>query len=150
MKMPSERLIVLEREGHWAAALRRDLDGLGVRVLEVRSWDEVRESLGKWPAALVAAELTEAGAAEFLTAIPHLGRWHPQAAVVVLAERRLAPYRDLLREAGALHFITSPRRLAEVAEIVRRRASKLAAATSTADFLDEIRANLPFSSRSTT
>ena len=125
--MPGERLIVLERDGHWAAALRRELELAGDRaeVVETRSWDEVRQALERFPAAFVAAELTDTGAADFLAAIAHLARWHPQAAVVVLAERRLAAYRDLLSEAGALHFITSPRRLAEADDILRFRQAQI-------------------------
>jgi DNA-binding NarL/FixJ family response regulator len=145
-KLSAQLLIVLERDGHWAAALRRELDFAGVRatVSETRSWDEVWQALGQSPTALVAAELTEAAAGRLLAALARVERRHPQAAIVVLADRRLAPYRDLLREAGALHYITSPRRLSEIADIVRRRAARFESAAGPAGPLEEIRANLPW------
>jgi DNA-binding NtrC family response regulator len=144
--MPAQPLFVLERDGHWAAALRRELDSAGVRVtlIETRSWDEVWKALGESPTALVAAELSEAAAGRLLAALARVERRHPRAAMVVLADRRLAPYRDLLREAGALHFITSPRRLSEVADIVRRRSARFEGIVESTGRLEEIRANLPW------
>jgi DNA-binding NarL/FixJ family response regulator len=143
--MPAQ-LIVFERDGHWAAALRREFDFAGVRVTvsEARSWDEVWQALGQFPTALVAAELTEAGAERLLAALARVERRHPETAIVVLADRRLAPYRDLLREAGALHFLTSPRRLSEVADIVCRRTARFESTAGPAGPLEEIRANLPW------
>jgi hypothetical protein len=144
--MPVQPLIVLERDGHWAAALRRELDSAGVRatLIENRSWDEVWNALGEFPTALVAAELTEATAERLLAVLARIERRHPQAAMFVVADRRLAAYRDLLREAGALHFITSPRRLFEIGEIVSRRAARFQSAVGSAAPLEEIRANLPW------
>jgi hypothetical protein len=143
--MPAERLIVLERDGYWAAALRRELDSARERVgfIETRSWDEVWQALGQFPTALVAAELTEAAAGRLLAALARIERRHPQAALVVVADRRLTAYRDLLREAGALHFLTSPRRLSEIADIVRRRTARFESSFESAGPL-EIRANLPW------
>ncbi len=146
--MAGSPVIVLERDAHWAVGLRSELAVLRIRIYETRSWNEVWEMLAREPVALVAAELTEPGIDTLLAATVRIARWHPQAGLVVLAERRLAAYRDLLREAGALHFITSPRRLAEVTEIVRRRAAQATAATSTGDLLDDIRRNLPFNPQS--
>ena len=64
--------------------------------------------------------------------------------MIVVADRRLAAYRNLLREAGALHFITSPRRLSEIGGIVRRRAARFESAVGSAGPLEEIRDNLPW------
>jgi DNA-binding NarL/FixJ family response regulator len=138
----SSRLIVLERDGHWAAALRREFDEAAVRITETRSWDEMWQLLAQSPGELVAAELSAANPERMFAALAQVERRHPQAAIIVLADRRLAPYRDLLLEAGALHFITSPRRLHEIRGIVKRRAARFGVTAH--DRLDEIRNNLPW------
>ncbi len=137
-------LIVLERDGHWAAALRRELDEKAIRLVEARSWDECWQRLAEQPSALVVAELTEANIDSCLAALERIDRRFPQTAIIVLADRRLEPYRTLLREAGALHFVSSPRRLSEVNEIMRRRSHLSVPATSTSKRLDEIIADLPW------
>jgi hypothetical protein len=144
MTMPATPLIVLERDGHWAVALHAELAAMPVRVAEVRSWDECRQILTEWPTALIAAELTEKDAGPLLDALGRLDRNFPHAALVVLAERRLAGYGDLMREAGGLHFITSPRRLVEIAEIVVRRSAKFQGPFAATSRTDEILADLPW------
>lgn len=139
----TSRLIVLERDGEWAAALRREFDDATVRIVETRSWDETWETLAQSPSTLIAAELSASNPQRMLAALARVERRHPEAAVIVLAGRGLAAYRDLLLEAGALHFITSPRRLHEVRGILKRRASLFN--TNARDRLDEIRENLPWS-----
>jgi DNA-binding NarL/FixJ family response regulator len=139
----TSELIVLERDGEWAAALRREFDDATVRVVETRSWDETWEILAQSPSTLVAAELSASNPQRMLAALARAERRHPQAAIIVLADRRMAAYRDLLLEAGALNFITSPRRLHEVRGILKRRASRFD--TTARDRLDEIRDNLPWS-----
>ncbi len=139
----TSRLIVLERDGEWASALRRELDDAAVRIVETRSWDETWETLAQSPMSLIAAELSASNPQRMLAALARAERRHPQAAVIVLADRRMAAYRDLFLEAGALHFITSPRRLHEVRGILKRRASLFD--TAAHDRLDEIRDNLPWS-----
>jgi hypothetical protein len=166
--MPDGQLIVLERDGHWAAALRQELGresrillpvpkGEGavewrrrstgrpvlVRIVEIRSWRECWERLAQCPTALVAAELTVEGAGHMLAALSRSDREFPKAALVALADRRLASYRDLIREAGAVHFIISPRRLGEVSELLRRRAERFPAEAAD-NPTDKIRENLPW------
>jgi hypothetical protein len=153
-------LIVVEREGHWATALRRGLadfarapsdDGRGEqnlpvpvtpRIIETRSLDECWDELRRRPAALVAIELTEPLLPSILAALRRLDREHPQAAAIVLMERRLTACIPLLREAGAVHCIASPRRLSEAVELLRRHAARHPAA---ADSPEQMLAELPWS-----
>jgi hypothetical protein len=158
--MLTSQVVVLERDGHWAAALRHELGRSrpqslhpdsspprheAVRVIEVRSWDEFWQRLAQVPAALVAAELTDTNIDSVLAALSRMDRQFPEAAMLILTNRQLVPFRRLLREAGALHFVTSPRRLDEVVEIVLRRFARLPAATSSAGRVVEILAELPWS-----
>lgn len=52
------RLIVCERTGRWAVALRRELAGSGVRVHESRSIAECWQGLAESPAGFAVVELT--------------------------------------------------------------------------------------------
>jgi DNA-binding NarL/FixJ family response regulator len=157
--MRASQVIVLERDGQWTAALRQELGHArprnlypdsspasheAVRVIEIRSWDEIWQQLAQDPAALVAAELTDTNRDSVLAALSRMDRQFPQAAMLILTNRRFLPYRRLLREAGALHYVTSPRRLDEVVEIVLRRCARLPVATTSAGRRDEILADLPW------
>ena len=157
--MLARQVIVLECDGHWAAALRHEFaharqhklrsdsspaSNEAVRVIEIRSWDETWRRLAQEPAALVTAELTDTNLDSVLAALSRMNRQFPQAAMLILTNRRLVPYRRLLREAGALHFVASPRRLDEVVEIVLRRCTRLPAAISSGVRVDEILADLPW------
>jgi hypothetical protein len=152
--MTAVTVIVVERDGHWAAALRRGLAGFAIpceqdlpvpftpRLIETRSLDECWEPLRRWPGAVVAIELTEPLLPSILAALRRLEREHPQAAMLMLMERRLAPCAALLREAGAVHCIVSPRRSSEAVELLRRHAARQPV---TADGPEQVFADLPWS-----
>ncbi len=144
--MTAATLIVMERAGDWAVSLRRELrdatcredqsSGAAVSIdrrriqfqlLESRSLDECWEQLRKRPAAVLAVELTEPLAPSILAALRRLEREYPRAEMLIMCDRRLSPYTSLLREAGAVHCITSPRRLGEAIELLRRHAARLPA-----------------------
>lgn len=104
-------MIVCERDGGWAVALRRDLARPEVRVHETRSVDECWEMLTRWPASFVVVELTRANAAALVERMAWRERDFPLARVAVVADRALGSCERLMREAGAVHFTVSPRRL---------------------------------------
>ncbi len=116
----SARLIVCERSGPWSAALRSELAEAGVRVWECRSLPEAWEALGQTPAAFVVAEATGENLDNLLRRMAWFSRDFPQARIAVAARRGMARFEWLLREAGAVHFLTSPRRLAPLAGMVVR------------------------------
>ena len=113
------RVIVGERSGRWAVALRREL-GPAVRVYEARSVAECWESLAQAPRSLLVVELTPGNLESLLERMARRERQFPRARVAVVADRRLADYAWLLGEAGAVVFVTSPRRLTGLAELARR------------------------------
>src|SRR4051812_24719457 len=117
--MSSPRLIVCEQTGRWAAALQRETTGPHIRVVETRSRAECEERLVETPNSLVALEMTAANLDATLGWLADAGRRFPAARAIVLADRGLEPYELLAREAGAIHFTTSPRELAPVADTVR-------------------------------
>lgn len=114
------RLIVCEREGSWAVGLRRDLPGPGVRIDEARSLPECWAMLARWPASLLVVELTRRNAHALIERMAWLGREYPRARIAVVAERSLGPWEGLVRQAGAVHFTVSPRRLGPLARLAVR------------------------------
>ncbi len=113
------RVVVGERSGRWAVALRREL-GPEPRVYEARSVADCWESLAQAPGSLLVVEVTPGNLEALLARMARREREFPRARVAVVADRRLADHEWLLREAGTVLFVTSPRRLAGLAELVRR------------------------------
>jgi DNA-binding NtrC family response regulator len=145
--MNQMQLIICETTGDWAAALWQWLPA-SVSLIETRSLGEMWERLHSAPAAMVALELTTERAESLLAALVQLDREFPQSVALVLAERNLAGWEEIVRQAGAVHFIVSPRRLDEVVELVRRAASAIAnqlpSGNESVNLEDQILANLPW------
>jgi hypothetical protein len=72
------------------------------------------------PTSFVVAELTEGNTDALLRRMAWLGRDYPLARIAIVAARGMAGYRWLMREAGAVHFVDSPRRLRPLAELACR------------------------------
>jgi len=119
------RLIVCERTGRWAAALRMELAEAGVRVWETRSLAECWETLAAAPGNFVVVELIAATADDLLGKMVGLEHRFPRTRVAVVADRSLAEYEWLLREAGAVHFTCSLRQLAPLARAACRHLAQV-------------------------
>jgi hypothetical protein len=135
------KLIVCERTGRWAVAMRRELADAGVRVWETRALADCRDELIENPASFVIVELgsSSGGVLRFLASI---SRRFPAARVAVVADRSRADYELLMREAGAVHFVYSPRRIGMLARLACRH---LAQAPSTQhSFAERIWSSLPW------
>ena len=115
--MQTARLIVSEKRGGWAAALRRETD---CRVYETRSLAACWRELAHWPHSFLVLELTLDNAEELIRRLPDLGREFPGAVAVIVTERRVGALQWLLRESGAAHVAASPRCLRPVAQMARR------------------------------
>jgi hypothetical protein len=106
------RWIVCERRGTWAVRMRRELPSGTLRLDETRSLAEAWQRLAQAPASFVVAELTSQNVESLSGRLVRL-RWDfPLAQGAVVASRDLAAYEPLMREAGAVMFVDSPRRLA--------------------------------------
>jgi hypothetical protein len=146
--MVTARLIVCERTGKWAGALRRELTRrLGVAGIvplrETRTLDECSEVLVRWPASLAALELTAHHVAAVLDWTAEVTVRFPAALVVILLPADLAEAQWALREAGAALVARSRRELASVADLAIRHL-QLAPRTQLSR-MDEIIASLPWS-----
>jgi hypothetical protein len=141
------RLIVCESSGQWSIGLRGELSEAGIRLWECRSLPEAWEALSRTPAAFVIAEASHEKLDDLLRRIAWLSRDFPQARIAVVAPRNMARYQWLLREAGAIHFLTSPRRLAPLAGLVVRHLANVPLPPQT--MLERIWASLPWERQTT-
>ena len=142
--MPA-KLIVCERTGQWAVALRRELANAGVRVWETRTladcWNELAES----PASFVVLELG-GDVAGLLDRMARKPCEFPSARLAVVADRSLADHEWLMREAGAVHFLCSPRQVGPLAQLACRHLAQVPPLQQS--LTDRIWANLPWGERS--
>lgn len=139
--MPPARLICCEKTGRWAVAFRRELGGKH-RVYETRSLADCLTELAASPASWVVLEATEVNVDSLAMRLTELRRRFPLARAMVCGERAVSPHEWLLREAGAVHAVFSPRDLAPSARMAVRH---LAAAPEPAGTLRErIWARLPW------
>jgi len=118
------RLLVCERTGRWAVALRRELADAGTRVWETRSLDDCWQELVQSPASFVVLEL-HGKVPTLLQRIARLSYQFPQARLAVAADRSMSEYQWIVREAGAVYFLCSPRRTATLAQMACRHLAQV-------------------------
>jgi hypothetical protein len=138
------RLIVCERTGRWAVALRRELAEAGVRVWETRTLDDCWSELAESPASFVVLELGS-NVAGLLDRMARQPRQFPMARLAVVADRSLAEYDWLTREAGAVHFACSPRQVGTMAQLACRHLAQVPPPSQS--LTDRIWAGLPWGER---
>lgn len=125
--MQSARIIVCEKTGSWASALRRALSSNRNRVYETRSLAECGRELEQHPASVVALELTMENSEALVERLLDLSRRFPRARAIALGQHALKPLECLIREAGATHVLLSSRGVADAARLIERH---MAEATS--------------------
>jgi hypothetical protein len=142
------QIILYETSGHWATLIRgRLLEEFA--LIETRSIDETTDTLQKFRKSLVLLQLHPRQSKRIVTLLRRLDFEFRQSSAVVLGDRRLRPaWEDLVREAGAIDYIKSPRQIGRLinliehhSQLVRRNASEIDSDL----FLEErILANLPW------
>jgi hypothetical protein len=118
--MTAFRLIVCEKTGHWAAALREELP----LFTEVRSLSAATELLTASPLSLVAVEVTEANLREARDFVWLTSERFPQAAVAALLTAEVSGAEELFREAGARDVIASVVHMPRIARLARRMSAR--------------------------
>ena len=147
-------LILLERTSRWAAAFRREMrkavqprgreslarlvhdngqtvlskDGgppLPLTLQEIRSLPQCQRELEASPNSVVAVEVLPHNLVAVAKALSEWSRRFPDARFLALAARGLEPHELLLREAGAIHVIFSPRSLSPLLRLIRRHLARV-------------------------
>ncbi|MCU0871561.1 MAG: hypothetical protein MUE50_04385 [Pirellulaceae bacterium] len=144
--MNDQNLVVCERTGTWAAAMRRAL-GLLSGPCETRSWAACLREVQARPAALVALEIAPENAEAACGRVAYVTQRFPRVRVVLLADRNLRPFQWLLREAGAVDILFSLGDLPRLQPILRRFGEQMP--SSRLGFRDQVWSRLPWPRRST-
>lgn len=118
------RLIICERTGRWAVALRRELAEAGVRIWETRTLADCWAELDVSPASFVVLELGS-DLPGLLGRMARQPREFPSARLAIVADRPLAEHEWLMREAGAVHFVSGPRQVATLAQLACRHLAQV-------------------------
>ena len=136
------RLVVCERSGRWAVALRHDLAGAGLRVWETRSLADCDALLCESPASFAFVEVSERKIGEILAFIANCRAKFPLFRFVIVADRDLDSYKWLMREAGAADFISSIRKIGSPAQTACRHLAQVPPLPQS--LTERIWANLPW------
>jgi hypothetical protein len=154
--------IICERSSRWAAAFRvafhrdRRSNECQLRLIEVRSLNELSENLANRPASLAAIEIRRANFGTILNWLAAETKKSAAVRCVALLDHSLLPnpwdaaasdsnsFDDIcnaLREAGAVDVISSSRRLASAIELGRRHVTAIPQKTARRDAEKSFAAN---------
>jgi hypothetical protein len=100
-------ILVFERAGRWAAALRRHGLADRCRLIECRSLVELEEQMGLAPTPVVGLELIAERLDRLTEWIAGRQATFGSTVIIVFSDRNLRGYELLCREAGATHFVSS-------------------------------------------
>lgn len=114
-------IIVCEKSGQWATALRRVLARDDCRLVETRSLAECWQELARGPAAVVVLEVTPANWQAVVARLSALTRRASRTTVVVVGTRDMRPCEPAVREAGAVWLAFSPQQLTAGGPLIQRR-----------------------------
>ncbi len=129
--MPTARLIVCEKRGKWAVALRARLAENQTRLLETRSLDECWHELERRPCSFLAVEVFRSNLDSICRFLMRVGQRYPQVRSVCVGEPDLNAGEYLLRETGALHISYNTRQLNVAARMARSHFANFPAGEST-------------------
>jgi hypothetical protein len=143
----SGRFIICEKSGKWVMALRWSAAQLPMRLYETRTLWDCRHELLQFPASFLVLEATTANLDGVVQLLTEVRQMHTRARAIVVTDRELECWEDLLREAGALHVAYSPRRFDA---ITRMAISHLPAIVlPDVSLLDEFRSRMPWKDETT-
>jgi hypothetical protein len=94
--------------------------GCSAELSEARSLDQSWQLLGQFRACLLLLEFTAENLPALAARLRMLSSHGPHVCPVAAGQRRLRPCRWMLREAGAVHVVFSPRQLSDVVGLARR------------------------------
>jgi hypothetical protein len=141
--MPSCRLIVCEKSGQWAAALRAVPLAKMPPLVETRAMVACRRALAESPVSLVAMEVSAANLGQVQDFVLEVGQRFPQGVMVALLTHEAVGAEALLREAGAVDAIASVIEIGRVAKLAARMAARTPLADATLSELIEQRVPWP-------
>lgn len=129
--MPTSQLIICEKTGKWAAALRRQLaKPTADRLFETRLIEDCEQQLVAKPCSIAAIEQTWNNYDSVLALLSRITRGVPLARAIILDETRDTGLSRLDQLSGAIHVTSSRLRLRHAARLVMRHLAKFPARSS--------------------
>jgi hypothetical protein len=119
--MSTCHLIICEKMGRWAAALRLALEGQEPHIVETRSLAGCERALAKSPWSLMAIEATAANLEAVLDFVLRATARFPHLSVVVLLDSDASEAAALFCEAGAIGVVVSLLEAPRLARLARRQ-----------------------------
>lgn len=120
-KTPSApRIILCEQSGVWAAAMLRAEPNIRKYWKRFFGWSAAWEAFQARPGSFLVVELWPNNLPEILDALRWIDRFAPESRLAVVADRRWAESEWFFRQAGVVHFTTSPRQVRPLVEMALR------------------------------
>ncbi len=119
-RMKKPKFIVCESSTLWACHLSQHCREESWRVIQLRSPVQSWKELERFPASLVVWELTKSTIGSIIESLIRATNRFPLARSVVVGTRDWCPYEWVLREAGAVDAIFSPRDLGRLTRLAKR------------------------------
>jgi hypothetical protein len=114
------QLIICEKRGIWAAALRWHQKSHRISMLGTRSLMDARSELQRAPDSVAALEATTASVEGVLRLLLESRLAWPRSRIIVLLTNEVAGFDELCWESGAALVVVSPRRLDLVMRFVQK------------------------------
>lgn len=120
------RLIIWERSGIWASALYRACPKLSPY------WRRVRNGSAAWRAfearrgSFLVVELWPDTLPQILNVLRWIERFAPESRLAVVTHPQWAELEWMFRQAGLVHFISSPRQVGPLAQLALRHLKRVA------------------------
>lgn len=119
--MTNCRLILCEKTGHFAPAVRRELANNSPRIVETRSLSGCEAALAESPESLVAIEVTAANLESVIDFLAHFSHRYPRASFIALLTAETEAAETLLAEAGAVSVFRSILDAPALAHLAKRK-----------------------------
>lgn len=143
----SAKLIVCERTGRWASALRREWGDRRPRIRETRHLDDAWQELADAGASCLVIEASHPRVAAVVVWLQRLSAERPVARALVVSDGELTSSENLLLlEAGAVWVHGDRRDVTTVARLAARHVASYPAADRT--WREQLFARLPWSDSS--
>jgi|GEM_PF-852607 len=114
------RLILCTESGVWAVAMQRANPNIRRYWKRYSGWSAAWEAFQARPGSFLVVELRPDNLPEILGALWWMERWAPEGRMALVADRRWADLEWMFRQAGLVHFTTSPRQMGPLVQMALR------------------------------
>jgi|YNPBryunderm2012_1023409.scaffolds.fasta_scaffold01151_6 hypothetical protein len=114
------RLILCAESSVWAVAMQRAYPNIRKYWKRYSGWSAAWEAFQARPGSFLVVEFRPENLPEILDAFRWMERWSPGGRMALVADRRWADLEWMFRQAGLVHFTTSPRQIGPLVRMALR------------------------------